>query len=117
MLPPVIYLYPNNTQVIQVTELKDEVTGLYLTGASVTATLYNSRGAPDPILQNIPMTYVAGTNATYNGTVPSTFNPTGYNPGYGLNASTGGYTLVITAVQAAVQAQWSIPAIIQQRKQ
>ena len=117
MLPPVIYLYPNNTQVIQVTEVKDEITGQYLTAASVTATLYNSRGQPDPVLQNIVMTYVPGTNATYNGFVPSTFNPAGYNPGYGLQASSGGYVLVITAIQAGVQAQWSIPAVIQQRKQ
>lgn len=112
MLPTILYLYPLNTQVIQITELTDEVTGGFLTGATVTATLYDARGNADPVLNNIAMSYVSGTDATYNGTVPSTFNPPAYRP----PTPQGGYQLVITAVQAGVQAQFTIPVIIQPRR-
>jgi hypothetical protein len=106
MLPPVIYLYPLNTQVVQVTELQDEVTGQFLVSASVTATLFDRRGNPDPVFNNIAMSYVPGSDATYQGVVPATFNA----------AIGGGYTLVLTAVQSGVQAQFSIPVIVQLRK-
>ena len=106
MLPPVIYLYPLNTQVVQVTELQDEITGQFLVNAAVVATLFDRRGNPDPIFNNISMAYVPGTDATYQGQVPATFDA----------ALGGGYTLVLTAVQAGVQAQWSIPVIVQNRK-
>jgi hypothetical protein len=107
MLPPVIYLYPNNTQVIQITELQDQITGLFLTNAQVTATLLDQKGTPDAILNNIVMSYVPGSDATYQGTVPSSFNA----------SLGGGYTLQVIAVQAGVQAEYSIPAIVQLRKQ
>lgn len=113
MLPAVLYLYPLNTQVIQVTEVQDQVTGQFLQGATVTATLYNSRNVPDPVLNNIAMNYVPGTDGTYQGTVPQSFDPPDYNP----PVNQGGYQLVITAVQAGVQAQWTIPVIIQPRRQ
>jgi hypothetical protein len=107
MLPPVIYLYPLNTQVVQITELQDQVSGQFLVNANVVATLFDRRGNPDPVFQNIPMSYVAGTDATYEGIVPATFSP----------KIGGGYTLVLTADQAGVQAQWSILAIVQLRSQ
>jgi hypothetical protein len=43
MLPSIIYLYPDNTQIVQITELQDQVTGLFLTQATVMATLYDRR--------------------------------------------------------------------------
>lgn len=107
MLPTVLYLNPQNTEVIQVTELQDEVTGQFLINANVTATLYDRRGNPDPIFQNIVLSYVPGTDATYQGQVPATFNP----------SLGGGYTVVLIAEQAGVQAKFSIPAIVQLRKQ
>lgn len=113
MLPTVIYLAPLNTQVIQVTELQDQITGSFLQNAQVTATLLDSRGNPDPVLNNITMSYIPGTDGTYNGTVPAAFNP----PGFAGAGPTGGYQLVVTAVQAGIQAQWSIPVIIQFRRQ
>lgn len=112
MLPTILYLYPQNTQVIQITELTDEVTGQFLQGATVTATLYDARGNADPVLNAINMSYVSGTDGTYNGTVPSTFNP----PAYRAPTPQGGYQLVITAVQSGVQAQFTIPVIIQPRR-
>jgi hypothetical protein len=105
MLPPVIYLYPLNTQVVQITELQDQVTGQFLVNASVVATLFDRRGNPDPVFNGIAMSYVVGTDATYEGIVPAAFNP----------KIGGGYTLVLTADQAGVQAQWTIPVIVQTR--
>lgn len=107
MLPVVIYLYPENTEVVQITELQDQVSGQFLQNANVVATLYDRRGNPDPVFQNIPMAYVPGSDGTYQGQVSASFNPT----------LGGGYKLVVTAEQAGVQAQWSIPAIVQLRKQ
>lgn len=108
MLPSIIYLYPLNTQVVTVTELQDQVTGLFLTGATVTATLYDPRGNADPIFNGITMNYVPGTNATYQGIVPATFNPAKLG---------GGYRIVLTATQAGVQAQFTVPAIVKSRAQ
>lgn len=107
MLPSVIYLYPLNTQVVTVTELQDQVTGLFLTSATVKATLYDQRGNADPVFNNISMTYQPGTDATYQGTIPATFNP----------KLGGGYTVVLIATQAGVQAQFTIPAIVKPRAQ
>jgi hypothetical protein len=106
MLPNVIYLYPSNTQVVQVTELQDQVSGLFLTQATVTATLLDRRGNPDPVLNNLPLNYVNGTDATYQGVVPPTFSA----------RVGGGYVLRIIAIQAGVQAEFSIPVIVQPRK-
>jgi len=107
MLPQVLYLYPLNTQVIQLTELQDQITGLFLTAATCTATLVDQFGNADAVLNNIPMSYVPGTDATYQGQVPNTFNAT----------IGGGYTLVVTAVQAGIQAQYKIPVVVQARTQ
>jgi len=113
MNPTLIYLYPNNTQVIQITELQDQITGNYLQNAQVTATLYDSRGNPDPVLNGITMSYIPGTDGTYNGIVPSSFNPPGYKPPTPMS----GYSLVVTATQAGINAQWTIPVVIQPRRQ
>ena len=113
MLPTLVYLSPLNTQVIQVTELQDQVSGNFLQNAQVTATLYDPRGNPDPVLNNITMSYIPGTDGTYNGIVPAVFDPPKYVP----PNPAGGYYLVVTAVQAGIQAQWTIPVIIQPRRQ
>jgi len=105
MLPQVLYLYPLNTQVITITELQDQQTGEFLIDANVTATLIDRRGIPDPVLRDITLAFVAGTDATYQGQVPDTFNA----------KLGGGYTLQITATQAGVQAFYSIPVIVQLR--
>ena len=107
MLPTKLFLSPANTQVIQITELQDQVTGIFLQNAQVSATLYDQRGNPDPVLQNINMVYQPGTDGTYLGTVPATFNA----------KLGGGYKLVVIAVQAGVQAEYTIPTIVQLRTQ
>lgn len=107
MLPTKLFLSPGNTQVIQITELQDQITGEFLQNATVTATLYDQRGNPDPVLQNINLAYIVGTDATYLGTVSSAFNA----------RIGGGYKLVVIAVQAGVQAEYTIPTIVQARTQ
>ncbi len=107
MLPTVIFLYPQNTQVVTVTELQDEVTGQFLINAQVTATLFDQRGNADPVFNNIVMSFVPGSDATYQGQVPATFNP----------KLGGGYTVVVIAVQAGVQAKFTVPAIVKFRAQ
>ncbi|SRR6266403_1379733 len=107
MLPTVINLYPNNTQVIQITELQDKVSGTFLIAATVTATLYDSRGVADPIFNAIPMTYVPGTDATYQGIIPASFTA----------KLGGGYTLVLIATQSGVQGQFTIPVVVKARSQ
>jgi hypothetical protein len=100
MIPTVVYLFPQNTQLVQIAGLQDQVTGDYLNGATVTATLINFQGNADPVLNQIPMAYVAATNGNYEGIVPDTFNaPIG-----------SGYVLQIQADQLGSQALWSIPA-------
>ena len=106
-IPSIIYLFPLNTQIIEIDGLKDVVSGTFLDSATATATLYNNQGQADSILNNITMNYIAASNGQYQGTVPDTFNaPLG-----------SGYTLVITAVQAGVQAQWTIPVQVKARNQ
>lgn len=106
MLPTVLYLYPQNTQVIQITELQDQVSGQFLTQASVMATLYDRRGNPDPVFNNIQLFYVPGTDGTYQGQIPAAFNP----------SLGGGYKVVLIANQSGIQAEYTIPAIVQLRK-
>ncbi len=106
-IPAVIFLYPDNTQVIQVQGLSDITTGLFLNSANVSATLIDQRGNADEVLNNLTLNYVATSNGDYQGFVNSTFAP---NLG-------GGYQLQITAVQASVQSVFTIPVIVKYRAQ
>lgn len=112
ILPSVIYLYPNNTQVINIVGLTDVTTGEYLNSATVSATLFDPRGNADPVLNNIDMGYIAASNGNYQGTVSYQFSPPGFT-----GQSKGGYLLQITAQQSGIQAVYSIPAIIELRSQ
>lgn len=106
MLPAVLFLYPLNTQIIQITELQDQLTGEFLINATVSATLVDRRGNPDAVINDLELFYVTGTDATYQGQVPDTFDA----------KLGGGYILQITAQQAGVQAFYSIPVIVQLRQ-
>ena len=99
-IPPVIVLYPLNTQVITITGLQDIVTGTFLNAATVTATLLDQFGNIDPDINQLPLSYVLGSSGQYQGVVADTFN-----------AKLGsGYTLRIQADQAGVQALYSLLA-------
>lgn len=105
-LPQLITLFPQNTQVINVLELQDVVTGNYLNSAAVTATLYDDRGNADPTINALVLAYLPGSNGSYQGTVPFQFN-----------AKIGdGYKLVVTANQAGVQSLYSFIANVTLRQ-
>jgi hypothetical protein len=107
MLPTIIFLYPGNTQLINITGLQDQASGLYLDAATISATLYDRLGNQDGVLNNISLGYLPGTNGNYQGTVPA-----------GFNATIGtGYSLVITAAQSGIQSKWTIPAQVKARAQ
>jgi hypothetical protein len=105
MIPGVVYLYPLNTQLVQIFGLQDRLSGDFLNGAVVTATLLDFRGNTDPVLTGIPLTYLPATNGNYEGVVPDTFNA--------LIGS--GYILQIMAGESGVQGLWSIPAQVKLR--
>jgi len=106
-LPSVIYLFPQNTQTLNIVGLQDSVTGSFLDAADALATLYDQRGNADDVLNGIALGYVPGTEGNYLGTVPASFDA----------RLGGGYSLVITAVQSGIQAQWTIPVIVSKRDQ
>jgi hypothetical protein len=109
-LPAFLYLYPGNTQLIQLQGLQDNTTGSFLNGATVTATLLDQRGNEDPVIDDLSLEYVANSNGNYQGTVPSTFSPASFN-----GTQQGGYQLQITAVQGQAQALYTIPVILRLR--
>lgn len=107
IVPTIVYFYPNNTQVVEIDGLQDQLTGAFLDAATVTATLVDQNGNPDSVFQNIAMNFVPASNGNYTGVVPFAFNA----------AVGSGYTLQIKALQAGVQAFWSIPAQVRLRPQ
>jgi hypothetical protein len=93
--------------VIEIDGLQDLVTQSFLNSASGSVTLVDSRGNPDPVLNDIVMSYVPASNGDYEAIVPDTFDaPLG-----------SGYTLEITAQQGSVQSFWSIPVQVKLRAQ
>lgn len=106
-LPRLITFYPLNTQVIRVQGLSDITNGNFLNVATVTATLYDQRGNADPILNGIVLNYDIGSSGNYLGSVPDTFNPAAY-----VGKEINGWQLVVTAIQAGVQAVFTIPAVV-----
>lgn len=104
-LPKLAVFHPKNTQVIDLQGLQDVITGNYLNAAVVTATLYDDRGRVDPIINELVLVYVPGSNGNYQGTVPFQFD-----------ARDGdGYKLNIMAVQAGVQSLYTLPAKVTPR--
>lgn len=113
-IPLVIFLYPQNTQVLFLQGLMDSTTSTYLNSASVTATLLDQRGNADPVLNGITLNYVVASNGNYQGTVPASFDPAAFTAA--MNQLSG-YQLQIEATQNGVQALWTIPVIIKLRTQ
>lgn len=112
ILPRVLFLYPNNTQVLNVVGLADVTTGSFLNSALVTAILFDQRGVPDTVLNGIVFGYLPASNGNYQGTVPASFSPPAFE-----GKTLGGYSLQITADQAGVQAVFTIPVILSVRSQ
>lgn len=68
-------LHRASTNVLRLTDYTDDVTGLPVTNATVTGTLYNPDGTPVTGATNINMPYFAAAGAIpaqYRGIIPST---------------------------------------------
>jgi hypothetical protein len=105
IIPTIVYLYPQNTQVIELDGLQDSVTLDFSNAAAVSGTLYDQYGNPDAVLQNVPMTFVPASNGNYRGIVSDTFDA----------ALGSGYRLEIQATSDGSEAVWSIPAQVKLR--
>ena len=60
-----VILRRGNDQVVTLTGLRTSDTKIYLNDADVKATLLDSKGKIIPQFQNVPMTYVIGSNGAY----------------------------------------------------
>ena len=108
MLPIQLFLYPENTQVLNVRGLQDVATGNFLDAATVQATLFDQNGHADPVIADLTLSYLTATDGDYQGTVPASFSP----------AKLGaGYNLVVLATQSGIQSKWTIPVVVKLRAQ
>jgi hypothetical protein len=97
-------LYPGNDNVLSLYGLSDLLTSQFQNAATVVATLYDQFSNPVPGASNIPMPYVPASNGNYQGVIiGNQFAPIPLPPG---TNPTGGYRLVISAVEGAVSAIW-----------
>lgn len=73
MTVPTGTLKLGSTNVGQIARFKDKLTGLYLSTATGSLSLYDDLGAPVTGAQNLAMPYTAGTpSGFYRGVIPST---------------------------------------------
>lgn len=105
-VPDSITLYKVNDQVVEVTGLKNNVTGAFLNAATVTATLKDKNGNAVTGLSSLTLAFLAGTNGNYRGQVEQTFDPA---PGRG-------YVLHIDSDEGGVVGHWEIPVIVEVRR-
>lgn len=62
-----VLLYSEETRLLELRGLKSNSTGLFVTGATLTAKIYDEDDAQQG--GDVSMSYVAGSDATYRGTV------------------------------------------------
>lgn len=67
-------LYQSNTNEVRLPGLQNADTLAYITGATITATLYNPDGTAVTGYSNLAMTDVAGVPGTYSLVISSAFN-------------------------------------------
>lgn len=106
-MPKTKILYQDNTQLITLVGLQDEISGSFLNAATMTVTLLDQNGQQVPNLIGITMSYVADSNGNYQGIVDAAFDPP-IGGGYVLviDADTGGAHLHVE-LQAEVQVRTS----------
>jgi len=103
-----VVLRRGNDQVVTLLGLKTTDTKVYLNLATVKGTLLDSRGCPIPGFQNIPMTYVPGSDGNYEWVVEGSTMMLPKNVEYSLeiNAEQSGLTYrsvnVVSVVDGAV---------------
>jgi hypothetical protein len=86
-------LYQQNTQIIKLQGLRDGETGVFISVATVSATLKARDGSTVSQINNLALSYVPGSNGDYEGTVDATFNP----------PKGGGYILTVESVDGSVK--------------
>lgn len=95
-----------STNVVQVARLKDKLTGLYLSTATGSLSLYDDVGSPVTGAQNLAMPYTAGVGSNpgfYRGVIPSTValvDGTVYDARATLTAADGSVRLFHIALTA-----------------
>lgn len=62
-----VLLYEAETRLLELRDLKSNSTGLFVTGATLTAKIYDAANVQQGT--DVTMAYVAGTDGTYRGTV------------------------------------------------
>ena len=100
-----VVLFQDNTQRIQLHGLRDADTGVFINGASLTATLLDQNRNQVAGLIGVAMPYVSGTNGNYQGTVGASFAPP-----VGTN-----YTLIIDGDQGISHLHMEITAAVRVR--
>jgi hypothetical protein len=102
-----LVFFPQNTQILEVTDLIDYQTGLPVIDASLLANLIDAKGNPVGGAINIPLVYIPETPSTYRGELcVSDVAKTGL-----------GFTVVIDGTGPSGQrAHWELPAYVEPRK-
>jgi hypothetical protein len=96
-------LYLGNNSIVDVTGLRDEATGAYVTDANVVMTLLTQTGAEVGGVQwPIQLVYVPETSGTYRATLP-----------YTLDLTEGGRYVarIIANAGAGLRAEWDMPCV------
>lgn len=102
----VLVLFRGNTQVLQVSGVQDQISGLFQNSATVTATLNDANGNPVSGMSGLSLTYVPGSNGQYQATVSSTFNP----------AAGDMYTLILDVASGGSAMHIELPSSVQVRR-
>lgn len=97
--------YQDNTQLVQLLGLQDEISGAFQNAATMSATLLDQNGNEVPNCIDIAMSYVAGSNGNYQGIVSAAFEP----------PVGGGYVLVIDADSNGAHLHVELQAQVQVR--
>jgi len=101
-VPKNITFYKKNDQIIELSGLKDGLTGAYKASATVKATLKDSAGQSVTGITDLTMSYVSASSGIYRGIVTDAFDPQeGYN-----------YLLIITAAESGADLRLEIPAFV-----
>jgi len=87
---------------VQITGLKDVVTGSYINNATVTATMTDSSGSAVSGVGTINFTYISGSDGNYAGEVPAAAELTdGQQYTLTVTAAGGGFQLVVKVTRRA----------------
>lgn len=96
-------LYLGNNSIVDVSGLRNDLSGDYVTDANVTMTLLNAAGAEvSGVAWPMPLDYVPDSNGVYRATLP-----------YSLELSEGARYVarVVADAGAGLRAEWDMPCV------